>query len=1032
MSMRSSDLLPLSELGRHEKARAAITQARKLKGNWEAIARMMTRNSNVTIELHAGYTSATDGTVIYVRVPIELGDMQEHDRSVCGQRGEDLLLLCERCAVLEDVNITIIHEVAHIAFDTFKQVDAYEQAHILQHAIKLEAEGKPDSKRAQVIQERIDTAPDRVKNDYMNLSQLVSPYLPDIINACEDIRVNSMMRKYRPGTEVMFNAQTNKVFSKGWKRNDGSIGTWHQAPPNAQAVIGVYCLTGGMDIRGKISDDVADRLLSSPSLLELCDRMRESASARDVYNLSIPLLEELRKLGFCRTPDDPEDEPMPSMDQEPDPNENGDSDDTEDQEGQDSSGTDGGEQQPPDGDTPDPGEDNEGGDDGTPGGSEGDMDPDSSEGDDQSGESGVAPGGSDPDGDSDGESGDSDAGEDTGSGASTEEEADGTGGDSSDNSSDDGTGSDPGSEADGSDGGSEDSPTGNPDDSEGGSGSDSAEGGHDSDDGTAGGTEASGSSPDDGPSDPVRDEGTGSSSEDVAESDDGAASPDQNGDGEAPGSVPPDGSSDRSGDQGSDEDDQHNSDSSDASDGHGEPGQDEDAGQGPDAGDTAEADPSEAGATGESDRSDHDSDESSESESAGDASGASGSADGSGGATESPAQPGDSQPLDAPDQPQDTGQDGAQPPAEGSDDLGHPADQDGAHSADKDSAEAGPQGLPPADPERDGTPDEVAELLKVFGRHDDEDLRSATPSERHEQMLDQEAIEISLNQMDHFDSPSLNIGGVTEYTHDREGEWVDVRFRRPGYRGKQPEIKVEERILAPSLQRMRLAFVENRRGKVTTNLAEGKVNGRALGSKVPTKDERIFKKKSQPGRRDYFVVIGIDVSGSTGEDIGGGMIRLDMMKAAVAAKAELLHRLGIPFCIYGHSGNYASLAMFTIKSDREPWAKPARQALAELQPYSANLDGHTLEFYRKVAERRTETDKLILYYTDGHMPLANFDEELEILQREIKHCQRAGIKLVGIGVNTDSPTRHGLDTIRLDDLSDVPKVVTELRKRLAP
>jgi hypothetical protein len=89
-----------------------------------------------------------------------------------------------------------------------------------------------------------------------------------------------------------------------------------------------------------------------------------------------------------------------------------------------------------------------------------------------------------------------------------------------------------------------------------------------------------------------------------------------------------------------------------------------------------------------------------------------------------------------------------------------------------------------------------------------------------------------------------------------------------------------------------------------------------------------------------------------------------------------------------------------------------------------------MEFYRKVAQVRPETDKIILYYTDGAMPLSNFDEELAILQREIKMCQRLGIAIVGVGIRNDDPKAHGLDTIRLDAIEDVPKVVTELRKRL--
>jgi hypothetical protein len=72
----------------------------------------------------------------------------------------------------------------------------------------------------------------------------------------------------------------------------------------------------------------------------------------------------------------------------------------------------------------------------------------------------------------------------------------------------------------------------------------------------------------------------------------------------------------------------------------------------------------------------------------------------------------------------------------------------------------------------------------------------------------------------------------------------------------------------------------------------------------------------------------------------------------------------------------------------------------------------------------------MLYYTDGAMPLENFKEELDILQREIKLCEKLDIHIVGIGVQDDSPTKHGLDTILLNEISDIPKVVDGLRERM--
>jgi hypothetical protein len=73
---------------------------------------------------------------------------------------------------------------------------------------------------------------------------------------------------------------------------------------------------------------------------------------------------------------------------------------------------------------------------------------------------------------------------------------------------------------------------------------------------------------------------------------------------------------------------------------------------------------------------------------------------------------------------------------------------------------------------------------------------------------------------------------------------------------------------------------------------------------------------------------------------------------------------------------------------------------------------------------------VILYYSDGKMPLENYYEELEILQREIATCKQRGITLLGVGIRTDSPQSHGLDTVEVNDSSDIGRVVNHLEKVL--
>lgn len=373
------------------------------------------------------------------------------------------------------------------------------------------------------------------------------------------------------------------------------------------------------------------------------------------------------------------------------------------------------------------------------------------------------------------------------------------------------------------------------------------------------------------------------------------------------------------------------------------------------------------------------------------------------------------------------------------DDSGEVSDAGDSNPADDSEAESGEPGpddgqpapYTQADLERDGTPEEVMKLIKIATGHGDEvdDLEATADVPGRGGLSSKEMekiVERAVNQMDFFDSPSLMVSGVKVVRHESgEMGWE----KDPYYESYSSEIiTIPETILAPALNRLRLVFTENMKRRHEHNLKSGKVDSRTLGKRAGLGDPRIFKKRILPGKRDYFVVIGCDVSGST----GSGAIRV--IKEAVMAKAELLNRLNVPFVVYAHSGDHggggARVAIMEVKSRKEPWGDVQRKALSELRPYAGNLDGHTLEFYRKRAQESQATDRLILYYTDGEMPAANYNEELEVLQREIKVCAKLGIDLVGVGIGTDSPAEHGLDTIVLNTVDDVPLVVAELQKRL--
>lgn len=318
----------------------------------------------------------------------------------------------------------------------------------------------------------------------------------------------------------------------------------------------------------------------------------------------------------------------------------------------------------------------------------------------------------------------------------------------------------------------------------------------------------------------------------------------------------------------------------------------------------------------------------------------------------------------------------------------------------------------------------------------EEDLNTVTKHGDHSETMssDEKVSERTIVQALYFEKESGTVSTVVEHYYGdncsndawkrADSETATAKRRR----GVDVTDEVSEQVLGPALLHMRRVFADNARAKVEPNLKSGRVNARSLGRRAPFHDARLFQKKYMPGKRSYAVVIGIDISGST---VG---VNIALAKLAAFAQAELCSRLGIDFAVYAHSatpiGGTHSLDMYAIKDFDGQWDTKAKNSLMAIGSWSENLDGHSLEYYRKMIERHSATDKIILYYTDGKMPAANYSEELTVLQREIETCRRKSITLLGVGIRTDSPIRHGLDTVQIDNASEVGKVVRHLESSL--
>lgn len=241
-----------------------------------------------------------------------------------------------------------------------------------------------------------------------------------------------------------------------------------------------------------------------------------------------------------------------------------------------------------------------------------------------------------------------------------------------------------------------------------------------------------------------------------------------------------------------------------------------------------------------------------------------------------------------------------------------------------------------------------------------------------------------------------------------------------------------EKFVAPAINAARLAFDANARVQRQKNQKSGRVSGKMLARRVPFKDERMFASKVVPDKRNYHIVIGMDVSGSS----SGQTLRRE--KTAVFAMANVCDRLGLSFEVWAHTTDWEGEAyssqdcpeLYCLKGDRDPWGPDQKDNLRKLCASGANFDGHTLRFYRRRVEAVRATDKIIMYYTDGAMPAGNYEEELSVLKAEIDYCKKNDITLMAVGMGVDSPKEHGFDTAVINSEADFRKVVDHLGKRL--
>lgn len=967
--------------GQRDLAWRAVQNFNKMIPTLTTFARALTGNQKLLVR--AGKVTETDPKTVWLRPPLSLGETLQHDRTLCDRRDGNKILLCPACRRADDIWRKLHHELAHVLGKSLTNAEgpAIDE---LENLVREFHPTNACGHAAHILRDM------RSQASWPGKFGAFSPFMTMIWNSVEDARIDRKMLTIKPGLRNQFYANTYLTFVEGCENDDGEKMLWRDSPISAQVIVGLMLIGAGY----KIDEDWLRRetldILADP---ELVDIMSHPESWPDVHSASARAIQAFRRLvslGFLNVNKcEKEESPAPSLGNPGKETESdGDEDSTDAGDDSNSSGDDAesGSSESDAGSGVEPGDDS--------------SDPDSDDSDsDGSGSDGLGDG----DGDSPAEpeapeesrpTGDGTPGDTAESSATgTDQDAGGNGDGEEDESSDDSSG-----------GAGVPSESGDGDESRGVGGSDSSDDDHGDD------------SSDDSPEGDVHSVGS-----DRTEAQDDAGDP----------GAEASGSGDS---ESSDADEPADADGDDAAqvgdgDVPGEPGDEHDG-----ARSAGRDDSEDEGSEGQSDGDgSHDevSDNGSESQEDGSTAGGDLTSENPGDETDGEAD----YDLEDPEENRDRGE----PMGESVWDEPNPE-------------------VPPANsftPEELGDPFEIEKMLEAWHGH--EEYHDLHDSSAIEQAPDDEitprdkyddetilaarnvALEEAVRQVLFFDKASVGVGGVVEYEFPTSiFQWT------PHWRGNRcKDYMPTEAIIGSALLKARAVFAENNRSGYRRHLKSGKVDGRVLGRRAVLGDDRLFRHREMPKKRDYVVGITVDCSGST-----GNAHRMERIKRAVFAKAELLNRLGIKFYITGHTGGKESfwtlgyvdsmandpspeqLMILWIKKPDEPWNDTTRERLATLAPLANNFDGHTLEFHRKILERRRESDKVLIYYTDGAMPAANYEEELVVLTTELNTLRKMRVATLAVGINTDSPKEYGFDTVQVDSDSDLVKVVEQLERAL--
>lgn len=222
-------------------------------------------------------------------------------------------------------------------------------------------------------------------------------------------------------------------------------------------------------------------------------------------------------------------------------------------------------------------------------------------------------------------------------------------------------------------------------------------------------------------------------------------------------------------------------------------------------------------------------------------------------------------------------------------------------------------------------------------------------------------------------------------------------------------------------------------------------------SRLAFNDPRVFSRKQESRSKDVAVELVIDASGS----MGGA--KINTATQAAYALSAVLERIGIKNEVIAFTTKEPGAAASAIGAEEAKLGRRFSRVEGIYMPILKtfeerlstqvkdrfgwlpnanflrnNIDGESVENAARRLMARREEGKILIVLSDGYPACSgNPSDQHAKLKDVVKEVTRAGVKVVGIGINSDAVRQFYPKSIVLNDVKDLPTtVIKELRHLL--